>query len=154
LKEGIDIIVSDPPYGMQEKIRYNRAENEQEQVNEQEFFRESSIETLISLADEYLVTRGRLVFFIPVKHPFFFFSDSNKKPSTSVSVKQSKKLNLKNAIRKKEKKELINTEFKLPIPLPKSLRHVATFRQLLSPTFSRYLCVVEKTTLCGRIEMI
>ena len=74
----------------------------------------STINDLISISSKYLVAKGRLVFFYP-------------------------QWNLSN-----DEKGSTNCEFSSSFMLPNDLTILATIRQQLSPTFSRWLIVIGK----------
>jgi len=112
INTSFDSIITDPPYDMNEKIQSEIISSSSNNCRKDNVF--STIHDLISIASNYLVTKGRLVFFYPQ------WNLSNDEIGSA------------------------NCEFSSSFMLPYDLSILATIRQQLSPTFSRWLIVIEK----------
>ena len=114
--EKFDAIITDPPYNMKEKVRGGMDDDSSKIV-----------EDLLQCAIENLVDGGRIVFFYPQRHPVCRDDESNGRPNAIIDWQLSSCCQLHLTQRQSE-----------------HLRPVHFIRQTFSPTFSRWLVVLEK----------
>ena len=114
-------IITDPPYAMSENIHYIEDEivvTRNDIINEVDanLYTNKIIQNLLVLASACLISKGRLIFFLPFRHK-----------NSNISTNESR----------------ISALSALP-QLPDNLSFLFSLRQVLSPTFSRFLIVIEK----------
>ena len=112
----VSAIITDPPYAMSEDIHSSNDEiivTRDNVYNDKDanLYTNKVIQNLLLLASKCLISKGRLVFFLPFR----------QKSNTNV-----------------------NALTILSSSLPSDLRFLFSMKQILSPTFTRYLVVIEK----------